>query len=130
MTSNSIDSVVLSHVEQYIAATRRQLHIPGLAVAIVSNGEVVYQQGIGNAAIGRAVTPSTPFVLGSLSKSFTALAIMQLVEADKLDLDTPVQRYIPWFRVRNGAASPPITVRHLLNHTSGISRYAGRALLL
>jgi len=129
MTSNSIDSVVLSHVEQYIAATRRQLHIPGLAVAIVSNGEVVYQQGIGNAAIGRAVTPSTPFVLGSLSKSFTALAIMQLVEADKLDLDTPVQRYIPWFRVRNGAASPPITVRHLLNHTSGISRYAGRALL-
>ena len=85
-----INPDALFHVEQYIAATRRQLHIPGLAVAIVSNGEVVYQQGIGNAAIGRSVTPQTPFILGSLSKSITALAIMQLVEAGKLDLDAPV----------------------------------------
>jgi CubicO group peptidase (beta-lactamase class C family) len=69
------------------------------------------------------MTPHTPLILGSTSKSFTALAIMQLVEAGKISLDAPVQTYLPWFevdaRLAPGAAST-ITVRHLLNQTSGI----------
>ena len=75
---------------------------------------------------GRAVTPQTPFIIGSVAKSFTALAIMQLVEAKRIDLDAPVQRYLPWFRVADERGSAEITVRHLLNHTSGISTKTGR----
>jgi CubicO group peptidase (beta-lactamase class C family) len=73
------------------------------------------------------VTPRTPFIIGSLSKSFTALAIMQLVQAGKVVLDAPVQRYLPWFRVADETASTQITVRHLLNQTSGLSTKTGRS---
>src|SRR6185295_18099986 len=62
----------------------------------------------------------TPFFIGSLTKSITALAVMQLVEAGKVELDAPVQRYLPTFRVADPVASAKITVRHLLQHTSGI----------
>ncbi len=131
-----IDQDIVSHVEHYVTTTHRQLRVPGLAIAIVQDGTVVYQHGLGEAAPGRPTTPSTPFILGSLSKSFTALAVMQLVEAGKLALDAPVQRYIPWFHVEGNPASvggdllsAHITIRHLLCHTSGISRYEGRKLL-
>jgi CubicO group peptidase (beta-lactamase class C family) len=66
------------------------------------------------------MTPQTPVMLASLAKPMTGLAIMQLFEAGKIDLDAPVQRYIPWFRVADEAASAQITVRHLLYHTSGL----------
>jgi CubicO group peptidase (beta-lactamase class C family) len=75
------------------------------------------------------VTPQTPFILFSSSKSFTALAIMQLVEAGQVELDAPVQRYLPWFRVADPDASAQITVRHLLNQTSGLPVTADNGLL-
>ena len=84
--------------------------------------------GFGEAgASGQAVTPETPFIIGSLSKSVTALAIMQLVEAGEVELDAPVQQYLPWFRVADEQASAEITVRHLLNHTSGTLDQDGRS---
>ena len=83
--------------------------------------EIVHLQGFGVAdASGRVVTPQTPFILASASKSFTALAIMQLVEDGTVDLDAPVVTYLPSFTVRDESASATITVRHLLNHTSGL----------
>jgi CubicO group peptidase (beta-lactamase class C family) len=69
------------------------------------------------------MTAQTPMILGSTSKSFTALAIMQLVERGKISLDAPVQRYLPWFQVGmplDPTAASTITVRHLLNQVSGI----------
>ncbi|MGH2496501.1 MAG: serine hydrolase domain-containing protein [Ktedonobacteraceae bacterium] len=120
----------IMQIEAYIQAKMHDLHLPGLSLAIVQNDQVIYQRGFGVAdTTGRPVTPQTPFVLGSLSKSFTALAIMQLVEAGKIDLDAPVQRYLPWFRVADPDASAHITIRHLLIHTSGLSLYTGRQLL-
>ena len=68
------------------------------------------------------MTPQTPFVIGSITKPFTALGITQLVEAGKIELDAPVQRYLPWFRVADPSASKLITVRELLYQTSGISQ--------
>ena len=101
--------------------------IPGLALGIVKDDRITYLRGFGKADdSGRPVTPQTPFIIGSLSKSFTALAIMQLVEAGKIELDAPVQRYLPWFRVADDQASAEITVRDLLNHTSGLSTKTGR----
>lgn len=95
--------------------------IPGLALAVVDQDQIVYLGGYGKAdQSGRAMTAQTPFVLASASKPLTALAIMQLVEAGKVELDAPVQRYLPTFRVADPVASQQITVRHLLQHTSGI----------
>jgi CubicO group peptidase (beta-lactamase class C family) len=94
---------------------------------IVEGGSIAYVAGFGSAGPGRGpVTPHTPFVLGSVSKSFTALAAAQLMAAGRLDRDAPVQRYLPWFRLADAAASAQISVRHLLSHTSGISTYTGR----
>ena len=81
-------------------------HIPGLSIAIVKGDQIVYRKGYGQAdPSGRPVTPHTPFIIGSISKTFTALAVMQLVESGKVELDAPVQRYLPWFRVADPQAS-------------------------
>ena len=107
-------------IDAYVEKQMRDVRIPGLALGIVHNDEVVHLRGFGEAGPGRSVTPHTPFILASASKSFTALAIMQLVESGRIELDAPVQRYLPDFRVADGAATARITVRHLLHHTSGL----------
>jgi CubicO group peptidase (beta-lactamase class C family) len=108
-------------VDQYITTRMRSDHIPGVALAIVKGDQIVYLKGYGRAdQSGRPVTPQTPFLIGSITKTFTALAVMQLVEAGKVELDAPVQRYIPWFRVADPKASAQITVRMLINQTSGL----------
>jgi CubicO group peptidase (beta-lactamase class C family) len=115
-------------IERFVQDEMAAQRIPGLALAIVKDDRIAYVRGFGKAdESGRAVTPQTPFIIGSLSKSFTALAIMQLVEAGKVELDAPVQRYLPWFRVADEKASAEITVRHLLNQTSGLSTKTGRS---
>jgi CubicO group peptidase (beta-lactamase class C family) len=111
----------LAGIDAYVEREMREVHIPGLALGIVHDEEVVHLRGFGEAEPGgRTVTPQTPFVLASASKSFTALAIMQLVESGRIDLDAPVRRYLPDFRVADEAASARMTVRHLLHHTSGL----------
>jgi CubicO group peptidase (beta-lactamase class C family) len=115
-------------IERFVQDEMAAQRIPGLALGIVKDDRIAYLRGFGKAdESGRAVTPQTPFIIGSLSKSFTALAIMQLVEAGKVELDAPVQRYLPWFRVADEEASGEITVRHLLNQTSGLSTKTGRS---
>src|SRR5437016_3396968 len=120
----------IASIDAYISAQMQADHIPGVALGLVHNDQVMHLRGFGSAdQSGRAVTPQTPFILASVSKSFTALAILQLVEAGKIELDASVQHYLPWFRVADPVASARITVRHLLYHTSGIpsSGYACRA---
>jgi CubicO group peptidase (beta-lactamase class C family) len=115
-------------IDKFVQAEMDAQRIPGLALGIVQGDRIVHMRGFGKAdPSGRAVSPQTPFIIGSLSKSVTALAVMQLVEAGKVELDTPVQRYIPWFRVADEQASAQITVRHLLNQTSGLSTKTGRS---
>jgi CubicO group peptidase (beta-lactamase class C family) len=108
-------------IDEYITARMRSDHIPGVALAIVKGDHIVYLKGYGRAdQSGRAVTPQTPFLIGSITKTFTALAVMQLVEAGLVELDAPVQRYLPWFRVADPKASAQITVRMLIEQTSGL----------
>ncbi len=114
-------------LDAYVEAQMRKNRIPGLALGIVHNDEVVYVQGYGEAdPSGRPVTPETPFILASVSKSFTAMAVMQRVDAGQVQLDAPVQTYIPWFTVADEGAAAQITVRHLLYQTSGLPTIAGR----
>lgn len=113
-------------LDNYVSARLHDLRIPGAALGIVKDGEVVHLQTFGSASKDEgALTVTTPFKIGSMSKSFTALAVMQLVEAGKIQLDAPVQQYLPEFRVADPEASKRITVRHLLNQVSGIPTSAG-----
>ncbi|MEZ0395962.1 MAG: serine hydrolase domain-containing protein [Anaerolineales bacterium] len=108
-------------IDSYAAAQAEAANIPGLAIGIVHNGEVVHTAGFGVAdSSGAPVTAQTPFVIGSVSKGFTALAILQLAEQGRVDLDAPVQTYLPWFTLADPQASAQITLRHLLNQNSGL----------
>lgn len=102
-------------VDAHVLAHMQKLGIPGAAVGIVRGDQVEYLQGYGIAGVdGRPVTPQAPFYIASLSKGITAAAVMQLVEAGTLELDAPVQRYLPWFRLADADAAAQLTVRHLL----------------
>jgi CubicO group peptidase (beta-lactamase class C family) len=112
-------------LEAYLQAQMKTYKIPGLAVAIVRDGKVQYIKGMGVANDhGDPVTPDTPFLLASVSKSITALGIMQLVEAGKIRLDAQVKEYLPWFEV--GGSGSAITVADLLYQTSGLSGIDGQ----
>jgi CubicO group peptidase (beta-lactamase class C family) len=111
----AIDTYIINHMEEN--------QIPGLALSIVHNDEIVYTKGYGvTGPDGTPVTPQTPFVIGSTSKSFTALAVMQLVETGDIELDASIDTYIPWFTMAGSEEAKQITVRHLLTHSSGLSR--------
>ena len=108
----------------------KELGIPGAALVVVQGDQIVHLKAFGVAdASGRPVTLQTPFVTGSTGKSFTALAIMQLVEAGKTNLDSPVQTYLPWFRVADVNRSKMITVRQFLNQVSGLPQSIGQTQL-
>jgi CubicO group peptidase (beta-lactamase class C family) len=112
---------IFDEIDQYIEGQMHRLHIPGAALAIVEGDQITHMCGFGHARPGgEAPTPQTPFFIGSVTKSITALAVMQLVEAGKVELDAPVRRYLPWFRVADTQASAQITIRHLLYQTSGL----------
>ena len=116
--------------QEIVAFVADQIHdtgIPGGAVAIIRNGRVSTTQGFGIAASsGRPVTATTPFTIGSLSKPITATAVMQLVDRGSVALDAPVQHYVPDFRLADPTAASTITVRELLDHTSGLPSSAGQ----
>ena len=116
-----------SKIDDYINHELENLNIPGASIAIIKGDEVQYIKGYGKAGpSGKEMTEQTPVVLGSVSKSMTALAIMQLVDQGRIQLDNPVKEYIPWFQLADEDAAKEITIRQLLNHTSGISEYDGQ----
>ncbi|MEY2567891.1 MAG: hypothetical protein QOE35_2420 [Actinomycetota bacterium] len=106
-------------LDRFVQREVRRNGIPGLALGVVDGNRTAFVS-----AFGKGITTGTPFLLGSVSKPLTAVAVMQLVESGKVDLDGPVQRYVPSFRVADAAASRRITVRQLLTHTSGIPNTA------
>lgn len=108
-------------VDDFVRAQMDKHRVPGLALAVIDQGEVTHLAGFGDAGGGRSVTPDTPFVLGSISKSFTAVAVLQLAEQGLVELDAAVAVYLPGFAVADEKATAAITVRHLLSHTSGLS---------
>jgi CubicO group peptidase (beta-lactamase class C family) len=95
----------------------------GLAVAVVRAGEPTWfhAHGVSNVTTRAPVTPDTVFRVGSLTKTFTAVAVMQLWEQGRVDLDAPANDYLSTFRLRTvGADLQPATLRHLLTHTGGV----------
>jgi len=95
---------------------------PGLAIGVMRDGEIVYAKGFGLADVesGTQVTPETVFLIGSITKHFTAAAIVLLSEQGKLKIDDPISKYLPEFPRGN-----EVTIRQLLTHTSGLCQIMG-----
>ena len=113
-------------IEEFLDSAMPASGVPGLAYAVVTDGRVTAVGARGVLRLGgdSEVTPDTAFVIGSISKSFTALAVMQLVEADRIDLDAEIERYLDGFV---GEPAGTVTIRQLLSHTSGLSTLQGNA---
>ena len=95
--------------------------IPGLGIGLIQDNELIYANsfGVRNLDTGEPMTATSVMSMASISKAFTATAIMQLVEADKLDVDEPYVTYVPYFEMED-ARYKTITIRHLLAHHSGL----------
>lgn len=103
-----------------ITSGMRHIPIPGLAVGVWHAGiEQVAGYGVTSVENPLPVTPDTLFQVGSISKTFTATALMMLREAGKIDLDTPIRAYLPDFRLSDEGVAKRVTIKHLLTHTGG-----------
>jgi len=105
-------SIKLAAINSYLEENFPNTYMPGMSIVIVNADSVLYSRSFGDCE-----SAETPFIIGSISKSFTAAAIMQLAEQGKVDLDAPVSRYLQI------GLDNKVTIRHLLNHTSGFLYY-------
>ncbi len=111
-------------LDDVIDAEMQASGVPGLAYAVVTDGELssIGERGVVRSGGTEKITADTTFLIGSISKSFTALAVMQLVEAERVDLDAEISNYLDSF---SGRPAGVVTIRQLLSHTSGYSTYQG-----
>lgn len=125
--SGQVTQEVLAEVDAYLAQNREDHGWPGLAAAIVADGEVAWSAGYGSTGPdGDAVTAQTPFLLASVSKSLTAVAVMRLVDAGALDLEDPLTEHLPELSP-DGAG---LTVTDLMFQHSGLGWRADNEVVL
>ncbi len=122
LAAELIDQSKLEKIDHFVAESMDKFDVPGMALVIVQDGEIIFEKGYGVQAKGTEikVDANTNFCLASVSKSFTALAILQLRDQGQLSLDDPVIKYLPWFASKDKVRSDKITIRHLIHHISGI----------
>ena len=115
----------LEGFDDFVLEAMKDWDVPGAAVVIVKEGEVIFQEGFGVRDIENKlpVTENTLFGIGSSTKAFTAALLLTLVEEGKLSLDQPVQEYLPAFTLDDRIAASMITARDLLAHRAGLPRY-------
>ncbi len=113
--------VVSADLEKIVSEALEAFGAPGLSVAVVENDEIVWAEGYGLADVENEVPAraDTVYRIASISKPMAATALMQLVEQGRVDIDEPVQKYVPYFPEK----PLTITLRHVLTHTSGIRHY-------
>jgi len=117
----------LKLLETWVKAQQEYRNIPGISIGLVYDQELIYSKSFGYADLEKKIrlTDQDPFRMASITKTFTATALMQLRDAGKLCLDDPVKMYLPWFDIsQRFPGEPQITIRHLLTHTSGLPREA------
>jgi CubicO group peptidase (beta-lactamase class C family) len=107
-----------------ILAAQERFQVPGLSLVLVRSGETLWTEGFGLADVPRGIpaTPDTVYRAGSLAKPFTAMAVMQLAEQGEVDIDQPLNGYLPELALRSrfDTTAAPITVRSVLSHHAGI----------
>lgn len=111
-------------IDAFIERLLIEYDVAGAGIGVVRNGEVLLLHGYGtrNVQTQEPVTADTQFGIASVTKSFTALGVMLLVQEGKIDLDAPVTQYLPEFRLATPEATASLKVRHLLTHASGMER--------
>jgi CubicO group peptidase (beta-lactamase class C family) len=115
-----MDEAFRSELRQLVEVAMARHHVPGVAVGIVEGDEELIEAfGVTNISSPTAVDERTLFQIGSTTKTFTAMLLMQEVEAGRLDLDAPVRHYLPEFRLQRDEWSDLVLVRHLLTHSGG-----------
>jgi CubicO group peptidase (beta-lactamase class C family) len=119
--SPSAEARLRSELEPQIADAISKGRVPGLAIGVVKNGKLIYAKGFGVSKLGAdaPVTSRSLFHMASVTKTFVATAVMQLVEQGKIDLDAPVTKYLPYFKLDDDRYRQ-IKIRQMLSHTSGI----------
>lgn len=120
---------VIASFRESIPKRMEEKKVPGLAVAVVTDREVLWQEGFGFTDDDRRipVTPSTAFSIQSMSKNFTAAAVLAAAEEGLVDLDAPITDYLPWFTVNSRFEEHPerrMTLRLLLSHRAGFTHEA------
>ena len=112
----------MAGIDDAVRTEMERARQPGLTLGLTNRDGtlLIRTYGFANLASRQPVTPETLFEIGSIGKTFTAVATLQLVDEGRIDLHAPVARYLPWFTVPQPAGHAPITVAHLLSHTSGI----------
>lgn len=112
---------VFQRLDDFVARHMSEMGLPGMTLALADRKGLIRssQYGFADVKAGLKVGPQTLFEIGSISKSFVAIAVLQLAEEGKLDLHKPVTNYLPWLRIESKFA--PFTTHHLLSHTSGLS---------
>jgi CubicO group peptidase (beta-lactamase class C family) len=112
-------------LERLIAEVMEEWQIPGLALAVVQNGEVAFARayGLRDVGAGLPVTPDTQFQIASVTKSFTATGLALLVDEGRMEWKKPVREYLPEFRLQDPVATDRVTVRDVLSHHSGLPRH-------
>ncbi len=115
----------LEGFDEFVDKALKDWNVPGLALGIVVEGEVVFAKGFGKRNIEKdlPVTPKTLFAIGSTTKAFTTFVMGTLVDEGKLDWDKPVGDYLPGFRLHDEYATNHITPRDLVTHRSGLPRH-------
>jgi CubicO group peptidase (beta-lactamase class C family) len=123
-SSESITAFI-PELERLITEAMDEWKVPGLAVAVVQNGEVAFLRasGLRDVETGLTVTTDTQFQIASVTKSFNATGLALLVDEGRMDWKKPVREYIPEFRLHDAVATDRITVRDLLCHHSGLPRH-------
>ncbi len=114
----------IAKIEEKTEARRKELGIPGIGLAIVKDGEIVFMKGFGYKDFEKKipVTADTQFAIGSSSKAFTALSVLMSQDEGKLSLDENPKKYLPYFKINDPEIDKNITVRDLMSHSSGLNR--------
>ncbi len=112
----------LGDVDRYLGSYLKETGVPGFSCVIVKDGRAIYQKGFGVEVVGtsKPMSAQSSSAIGSLTKSFTALSILQLADRGLLGLDDAVTKHIPWFRTADKTKSDKITIRLLLGNFSGM----------
>ena len=112
----------LAGFDAWVSKAMKEWQAPGLAVAVVKDGQVVFAQGFGVRELGKPqpVDTRTLFAIGSTTKAMTAALVAMLVDEKKVEWDAPVTRYLPWFQLKDAAVTRELSVRDLLTHRAGL----------
>ena len=114
----------LQTIEEKVEKRRAELGIPGMSLVIVKDGEIIYMKGLGYKDFENKVpvTPDTQFAIGSATKAFTALSVLMSADEGKINLDDSPKKYLSYFKMYDPDTDKNMTVRDLMNHSSGLNR--------